>query len=115
LEPPVVTRVSPSKGREGELLRIYGLHFNAIDGHAGEESCADLASSNSCLPLRGNCVRIGDVSAPVEAVTPTMLVVRWPLTCVSPLPLVVVAARGGSGTPSQPLAVCVDDRNATGD
>jgi hypothetical protein len=96
-------------------LRIYGLHFNAIDGHAGEESCADLASSNSCLPLRGNCVRIGDVSAPVEAVTPTMLVVRWPLTCVSPLPLVVVAARGGSGTPSQPLAVCVDDRNATGD
>jgi hypothetical protein len=106
LETPIVTRVSPAKGRVGELLRIYGLHFNAIDGHFNELACDDVGGRNQCIPLRGNCVRIGGLSAPVEAVTPTMLVVRWPLTCVVPVPLVVTVDQGSVGIASEPVSVC---------
>jgi hypothetical protein len=106
LQPPLVTRVSPGKGRVGELLRIYGLRFNAIDGHSDETSCQDVQGRNRCIPLRGNCVRIGGVAAPVEAVTPAMLVVRWPITCVEPVPLVVTVDHGSIGLSSQPFTVC---------
>jgi hypothetical protein len=113
-EVPVVTRVSPTRGREGELLRIYGRAFNAIDGHGGEEACVHIAASNACLPLKGNCVRIGDVPAVVEAVTPTMLVVRWPFTCVAPVPLTVTVQRGEGGMSSQPMTVCTGSVDAAG-
>jgi hypothetical protein len=106
LQPPIVTRVSPAKGRAGELLRIYGLRFNAIDGHFDEQQCEDVVGRNRCVPLRGNCVRIGGIAAPVEAVTPTMLVVRWPLTCVSPVPLAVTTDQGSTGLTSETLTVC---------
>jgi hypothetical protein len=49
------------------------------------------------------------VSAPVEAVTPTMLVVRWPFTCVEPVPLVVKVDQGATGTMSAPMVVCTND------
>lgn len=106
LQAPIVTRVSPAKGRAGDLLRIYGLRFNAIDGHFDERSCEDVAGRNQCIPLRGNCVRIGGIAAPVEAVTPTMLVVRWPFTCAFPVPLVVTVDHGSVGMSSEPFVVC---------
>lgn len=109
LQPPSITTVSPIKGRAGELLRIYGSRFNAIDGHFDQSRCEDVAGRNRCVPLRGNCVRIGGVPAPVEAVTPRMLVVRWPFTCVEPVALVVTTDRGDTGLSSAPFTVC---RNA---
>ena len=73
---PAVTGVRPSKAMAGELLRILGSGFNVIDGHAADSTCPDVARRNRCVPQRGNCVRINGVPAGVEAVTPTMLVVR---------------------------------------
>jgi hypothetical protein len=108
-QPLLLAAVSPTKGRQGELLRIFGSGFNVIDGHFAEDNCSDVAGRNRCFPLRGNCVRIGGVSAPVEAVTPTMLVVRWPFTCIGPVKLVVSVDQGPTGSTSQPLTVCTNE------
>jgi hypothetical protein len=102
---PALVSVRPTKGIAGELLRIFGSGFNVIDGHANGTTCADVTSYNHCTPMRGNCVRIGGVSAPIEAVTPTMLVVRFPVSCVSPQPLTVQTQGGGM---SAPLTVCTN-------
>jgi hypothetical protein len=64
-------------------VRIYGSGFDAIDG-AGD-SCDGIAAANTCRPLHGNCVFVGRTAAEVVAATPTMLVVRAPLTCVAPV------------------------------
>ncbi|MFI5395101.1 MAG: right-handed parallel beta-helix repeat-containing protein [Candidatus Binatia bacterium] len=104
-QPPVVSGTEPTTGRRGGLLRIFGSGFNVIDGLFAEDKCTDVRGRNRCVPLRGNCVQIDGVAAPVEAVTPTMLVVRWPFTCVQPAPLVVTTAFGGTSTP---MMVCVN-------
>lgn len=82
-----ITSIDPPFAAAGELVRIYGSGFDAIDGIAA--SCTDLASANSCHPMRGNCVQIGRTPADVVAVTPTMLVVRAPFTCVAPVTVAV--------------------------
>lgn len=106
---PVITAVAPAKGERGELLRIFGSGFNVIDGHFAEDNCADVAGRNRCMPVRGNCVQIGGVAATVEAVTPTMLVVRWPFTCVEPVTLVVKVDQGPTVAISEPFSVCTND------
>ncbi len=107
-QPPVLTAVAAAVGKQGELLRIFGSGFNVIDGHFAEDNCADVTGRNRCVPLRGNCVRINGISAPVEAVTPTMLVVRWPFTCIAPVSLVVTTDQGSTGASSTPLTVCTN-------
>jgi len=109
LQPPLITGITPATAREGDLVRIFGSGFNVIDGHFSETACADVRGRNRCVPLRGNCVKIDGVSAPVEAVTPTMLVVRWPLTCLEPVPLVVTTDQGSTGVSSTPYMVCVNE------
>jgi Right handed beta helix region len=104
-QPPVVSSTEPTTGRRGELLRIFGSGFNVIDGLFAEDKCTDVRGRNRCVPLRGNCVQVDGVAALVEAVTPTMLVVRWPFTCIQPVPLVVTTAFGGTSTP---MMVCVN-------
>ncbi|MBI3783496.1 MAG: right-handed parallel beta-helix repeat-containing protein [Deltaproteobacteria bacterium] len=96
---PAVTGVRPSKGVAGDLVRIFGSGFNVIDGHAADATCPNVAARNRCVPLRGNCVRIGDVAAPIEAVTPTMIAVRLPLSCVQPMALTVATQEGGISAP----------------
>ncbi|GIW42051.1 MAG: hypothetical protein KatS3mg076_2628 [Candidatus Binatia bacterium] len=107
-ERPRILGVSPSKGRKGELLRIFGSAFNVIDGHFAEDRCEDVEGRNRCVPLRGNCVRIGGVPAPVVAVTPTMLVVRFPFTCTAPVELTVTTDQGPTGLTSEPFRVCTN-------
>jgi hypothetical protein len=102
---PAVTGVRPTKAVAGELLRISGSGFNVIDGHAADSTCPDVADRNRCVPLRGNCVRINGVPADVEAVTPTMLAVRLPFSCVAPVPLTVQTQGGGT---SVPVTVCTN-------
>jgi hypothetical protein len=108
-QPPLLTGVSPAAGQQGDLLRIFGTGFNVIDGHFSEDQCADVAGRNRCVPLRGNCVKINGVPALVEAVTPTMLVVHWPFTCVQPVALVVTTDQGATGASSAPFTVCTND------
>lgn len=96
---PVVTAARPLAGRAGELVRLFGTGFNAIDGHSNDAQCVDLETRNSCSPLRGNCVLIDGVEARVEAVTPTMLAVRMPFACVEPVSISVRIQGGGTSTP----------------
>jgi Right handed beta helix region len=108
---PIIDSVLPSKGKAGDLLRIFGSGFNVIDGHFSEkdQQCADVAGRNRCVPVQGNCVQIGGVPAAVEAVTPTMLVVRWPFTCLGPEPLVVRVDHGANVATSNTVNVCVNE------
>ena len=106
LRAPLITAVRPTKGAAGDLMRIFGSGFNTIDGYAAGSDCADVAGHNSCSPMHGNCARIKNVSAAIEAVTPTMLVVRLPFTCVEPTALTVQTQGGGL---SLPFTVCTND------
>lgn len=80
---PVITTIDPPFAAAGELVRIYGSGFDAING-AGA-SCSAIPDANTCRPVRGNCVMIDRQPAAVIAATPTMLVVRAPFTCVAPV------------------------------
>lgn len=85
---PRITSIEPAFAAAGDMVRIYGEGFDAIGGSG--QDCASIAAANTCRPVRGNCVMIDRSPAEVVAATPTMLVVRAPFTCVSP---VTVAAR----------------------
>lgn len=108
LPPPSVTTVVPASGRRGDLLRIFGSGFDAVAGNLVDGECLHPAEANRCDGLRGNCVRIGGVPAAVEAVTPTMLVARWPFTCVEPVALTVHGLRGTDEVTSEPVTLCVN-------
>lgn len=82
---PVITAIEPPFAAAGDLVRIYGTGFDAIEG-AGT-SCGGIAAANTCRPVRGNCVFVDRQPAEVVAVTPTMLVIRAPFTCVAPVSL----------------------------
>lgn len=96
---PVITAIEPPFAAAGDVVRLYGTGFDAIGG-AGN-GCARVDAANSCRPLRGNCVFIDHQPATVIAVTPTMLVIRAPFTCVAPVSVAVRTARSrgfGRGT-----------------
>lgn len=80
---PSITAIEPSFAAAGDLIRIYGSGFDVIDGIG--PACDTPIEVNTCRPLRGNCVMIDRRPADVIAVTPTMLVVRAPFTCVAPV------------------------------
>ena len=82
---PIITAIEPPFAAVGDEVRIYGAGFDAIEGT--DTTCETIALANTCRPLRGNCVLINRTPADVIAVTPTMLVVRAPFTCVAPVPL----------------------------
>ena len=92
-----VREVVPAAARAGEVVRILGSGFNAIDGYGandgrgGATRCTDLAAGNTCEQLpRGTCVefeRLDGSWAPateVLAVTPTHIAVRAPIDCLAP-------------------------------
>jgi hypothetical protein len=88
---PRITAIEPPYAAAGELVRIYGSGFDAIEG-AGSD-CGDIAAANTCRPVRGNCVFVDRQAAEVVAVTPTMLVIRAPFTCVAPVELATRSRR----------------------
>jgi hypothetical protein len=88
---PRITAIEPPFAAAGDLVRLYGSGFDAIDG-AGS-GCDQIPAANSCRPVRGNCVFIDRQPAEVVAVTPTMLVVRAPFTCVAPVEVAARTAR----------------------
>lgn len=88
---PQITAVDPPFAAAGELVRIYGSGFDAIDG-AGSD-CGGVVTANTCRPVRGNCVFVDRQPADVIAVTPTMLVIRAPFTCVAPVEIATRSRR----------------------
>jgi hypothetical protein len=95
---PTLRDPSPRRPRRDELVRVYGTHFDAIDGAA----CANAGSlptlADGCDPqncpvatvngsMFGNRVRLrlgGTTYHPeVYAVSPTMLTFRMPVDCVA--------------------------------
>jgi len=99
---PRITEVSPPIATAGEMVRIYGTGFDAIDG--GGSACETIGAANTCRPLHGNCVLVGREPAEVIAVTPTMLVIRAPSTCVEPVKI-SVRTRWSHGFARQPFCV----------
>jgi hypothetical protein len=103
---PVVSEISPARPRAGELVRVYGGAFNAIDGAAcqppglPDDPCS--AENSSVVALNAGSVSQGNhvtvtidgraFNAPVHQVTPTMLVFEMPVDCYGPATLTV--ARG---------------------
>jgi hypothetical protein len=83
--PLEITAVSPPFAAAGELVRVYGKGFDAIEGNAPDGGCEDIPSANRCDPPSGNCVVVDGQPADVVAVTPTMLVLRAPFSCVAPV------------------------------
>jgi hypothetical protein len=108
---PSLTRVSPPRPRRGDVVRVFGVNFNAIDGAAcaGDTGPADGSCSirNPAVQERNrqtNATRIriasrdGEVLETLypDAVTPTMVAFRMPFDCFAPL-TVRVAKRGADG------------------
>jgi IPT/TIG domain-containing protein len=83
--PLEITAISPPFAAAGELVRIYGKGFDAIEGNAPDGGCADIPASNRCDAPTGNCVVVDGQPVDVVAVTPTMLVFRAPFSCVAPV------------------------------
>jgi len=106
---PRIDSIEPPFAAAGTLVRIYGSGFDAIEG-AGS-SCDTIPAANTCCPLQGNCVFVGRTPADVVAVTPTMLVIRAPFTCVAPL-TVSVRAHWSHGLARAPFCTIADEAAA---
>jgi len=110
---PEVTAISSPRPRAGDLVRVYGGPFNAIDGTAchpaglPDDPCSaenpNVVAKNASDVARGNrvIVTLNGVAydAPVHQVTPSMLMFAMPVDCTAAGTLTV--ARGTSvGTPA---------------
>jgi hypothetical protein len=90
--PVVINSIVPAKAAAGDLVRIVGSGFNAIDSFPSGGNCTTtIQQNNTCDPLVGNCVQYETstgqwLDLPVQAVTPTHLVVQLPanFTCARP-------------------------------
>lgn len=100
LEVPTVTSVTPTLARAGEWMRIRGTGFDAIGAWAGADQ------PGQCAAGAAMTVELAGHRVPVEIVTPTMIVARWPFTCLEPVPLIVSAERLGGRIASDPVIVC---------
>lgn len=90
---PLITDVSVGRPRAGEVVRIFGRGFNAIDGAACSRARAPVNACSAENPrvVRQNLSRYGNLvqitiagqtsTVDVDAVTPTMLAFRMPFDC----------------------------------
>jgi hypothetical protein len=89
----VIQSFAPTKAKAGDLVRITGSGFNAIDGYPpGGDCTTTVQQGNSCDPIAGTCVQYEAspehwLDLPVQAVTPAEIVVRMPpgTTCAQPV------------------------------
>jgi hypothetical protein len=102
---PVLSAVVPARPRAGDLVRVYGAGFDAIDGVAcapedattPPSTCTGenpkVAAANAPTSPLGNHVTVilagQSFAADVWAVTPTMLAFRMPVDCFAPGTLAV--------------------------
>jgi hypothetical protein len=126
LYPFQINKVSPLRVRPGQLLRITGSGFNAIEGFPFAGNCDTTAQDNNlCEPLSGTCVQV-ELSPgnwqplhTVQAVTPTMITAKWPNTgfpCDGPMKMRVRRPNPpGSSEPFREFSVrspvvCINDQ-----
>ena len=109
-----LTGARPSAVTEGNLIALTGTGFDAVSGLDGLtiDDCANLATTNTCIPLHGTCVEFlvdgaWTAAADVVGVTPTFVMVRAPFTCTAPTQARVRRATldGGEVT-SNELTIC---------
>ena len=82
---PTITEIRPTFARAGELVWVYGTNFDAIGAAAQHPGC--YGAGRPCRLSDPNCVLLGRTPAEIVAATPTLLVIRAPLTCVEPVQL----------------------------
>jgi hypothetical protein len=117
---PAPYRVSPARPHKGDVVRVYGGHFNAVDGVACSSATAPVAPCSADDPVVaqqnrtaafGNAVTLVlpgtvPIAVDVAGVTPTMLVFTMPLDCYAAGTL-RVAKRTSTGTvEGQQIPVC---------
>ena len=88
---PVITEIEPPFARNGDLIRIYGEHFDAVTQARDNHVCT--GPGRPCTGSDANCVYIDRQAVEIVAATPTMLVARMPFTCVTPVRLVARTRR----------------------
>lgn len=109
---PVLAKVLPSRPSAGDVVRIYGEGFNAIDGTACGGANGPVAAcdaTNAGVQVRNqqtNATRLriqtadgtvlSSANLQPDAVTPTMIAFRMPFDCFAPLVL-QVAKRDPNG------------------
>ncbi len=116
---PSPLAVSIGRPRAGDLVRIFGENFNAIDPAACAQAIAPIAPCSSENPRvaqanrgnrYGNRLRItmgGATFQPdVDAATPTMLAFRMPVDCFAPATLVVSKRDASDVFRSGTIALC---------
>ncbi|HLK12443.1 MAG TPA: right-handed parallel beta-helix repeat-containing protein [Candidatus Binatia bacterium] len=119
---PTLESVVPARPRAGDLVRVYGSGFDAIDGVA----CADesqtapatpctgeddkIAARNAAASPSGNhvTVTLGGQPFPADvwAVTPTMLAFRMPVDCFATGTLAVARADDAGVVRTATIALC---------
>jgi Right handed beta helix region/Dictyostelium (slime mold) repeat len=118
--PPVLAGISPARPRAGELVRVFGDGFNAVEGSAcaGEIAPADPCSGDNPAvqqanqAMNANRIRLvgpgGSVLATLypDAVTPTMLAFRMPFDCFAPLVLQVSKRSPSGGRLTTRTTIC---------
>lgn len=121
--PFLVTGVSPQQVRPGQLLRIEGSGFNAIEGYLPGGNCTTTpANNNRCDTLSGTCVEVETSPAnwmplhTVQSVTPTLITLIWPSGFACDAPMRIRARRlgpVGAGTiletPVTATPLCIND------
>ena len=120
-----VTDVSPKQVRPGQLLRIHGSGFNAIEGYPQGGDCTTApAANNRCDTLSGTCIEVEVAPGnwmplhTVQSVTPTTITLKWPgsgFACDAPMNIrarrLGPAGAGGEVLPatSRTKLLCVND------
>ncbi|HXJ32639.1 MAG TPA: right-handed parallel beta-helix repeat-containing protein [Candidatus Eisenbacteria bacterium] len=115
---PVVTAITPPRPYAGQLVRVYGGPFNAVDGAACQpnglpaDACSaenSAVATTNAAAVEGNrvTVTIGGqaLAAEVHQVTPGMLVFKMPVDCFAQA--VFTVARGSAT--SNPVMICDPD------
>jgi hypothetical protein len=117
---PALSRVTPSRPRKGDLVRVFGDDFNAIEGTACAQETAPTDPCSVENPwverqnqqTQVNRIRIlaldGRILATLypDAVTPTMLAFRMPFDCFTPLRLLVTKKDPSGNRVSAKIPLC---------
>ena len=135
---PVLLHVTPRRPAKGDLVRVFGVGFNAVDGIACAGATVPTAACSGAHPAladrnrsdaHGNrlSLRSGSetISVDVDAVTPTMLVFRMPVDCHGAMAVTVarldaddvlrtdtIALCDPSGCDGEPASTLCDDGDA---
>ena len=120
---PAPFRVSPERPRKGDTVRVYGRHFNAIDGAAcpgGTAPAAACSAADDAVARQnrsdpnGNRVTLAfpgtdALAVDLAAVTPTMLVFTMPVDCYAAGTLHVSKRTVGGNIAGADVPICAAD------